>query len=97
MPSRGPANSAISKFLRTPPDSNGGEAVAAPIQPCPLCAAPMVMLTAPSGPHEGHPIWSCSSYPTCRGTIVIEPDAEQPAEVPSMVDALRRWWADRIR
>ena len=97
MPSRARANSAISKFLRIPPDSTGGEAVAATSRACPICGAPMVMLKAPSGPHAGQPVWSCSTYPTCRGTIVIEPDAEQPVEVPSMIDALRRWWAHRIR
>jgi hypothetical protein len=64
----------------------------------------MVMLVAPSGPHEGQPIWSCSTYPTCRGTIAIAPDAPRPVEhqirsvpgapAPSMIDALKRWWTD---
>ena len=107
MPSRGRADSAISKFLRNPPDSTGGETVAALSQACPLCAAPMVMLIAPGGPHAGQPIWSCSTYPACRGTIVIDLDAPESAthrprtptgaSAHSIVDVLKRWWTDRIR
>jgi hypothetical protein len=39
----------------------------------------MVMLNARSGPHAAQPIWSCSTYPKCRGTIAIA-IAEGPFE-----------------
>ena len=34
----------------------------------------MVMLTAPSGDHAGQPIWSCSTYPMCRGMVAVADD-----------------------
>ena len=40
----------------------------------------MVTLTARSGPHAGQPIWSCSTYPICRGMVAAadEPPRAEP-------------------
>ena len=38
----------------------------------------MVTLTAPSGPHAGRPIWSCSTYPMCRGMVADDPPSAEP-------------------
>ena len=46
----------------------------------------MVTLTAPSGPHAGQSIWSCSTYPACRG-MVAGTDASPSAEPQPIIDA----------
>ena len=52
----------------------------------------MVLMT-PSGPQVGQPIWSCSTYPQCRGMAADDPPrAEQPASI----DARPRWQTRRI-
>lgn len=50
----------------------------------------MVTLTAPSGPHAGRPIWSCSTYPACRGMVAV--DDVPRVEPPPFTDA----WPWRI-
>lgn len=43
-------------------------------------------LIAPSGPHAGQPIWSCSSYPRCRGMTAADDDPPR-AEASASIDA----------
>lgn len=50
----------------------------APAPACPRCGAPMITLIAPSGQHAGQPIWSCSTYPMCRGMVAAADDAPTP-------------------
>ena len=35
---------------------------------CPECGAPMRRRLARKGTNAGHPFWSCSNYPSCKGT-----------------------------
>jgi hypothetical protein len=49
----------------------------------------MVTLTAPSGPHAGQPIWSCSTYPMCRGMVAVAGDPPR-AEPQPIIDARPR-------
>jgi hypothetical protein len=55
----------------------------------------MVMLIAPTGRHAGHPIWSCSTYPMCRGVIAVVDDVPRGETQPSLVgraSRTRRTW-----
>ena len=54
----------------------------APAPACPRCGAPMITLIAPSGQHAGQPIWSCSTYPMCRGMVAAADDAPKPDPSP---------------
>lgn len=41
------------------------------------------MLIPPTGRHAGQPIWSCSTYPTCRGMIAVADDPPNVEARPS--------------
>jgi hypothetical protein len=50
----------------------------------------MVMLIAPTGRNAGHPIWSCSTYPRCRGMVAFAGDPPRRQESPPVPSVSRQ-------
>jgi very-short-patch-repair endonuclease len=44
-------------------------------QACPACGAPMIMRQASKGQNAGNTFWGCSTYPRCKKTVPILPNA----------------------
>lgn len=55
--------------LRSDPDPSVG---------CPICGAPMALVTGRKGD-----FWSCARYPACKGTRPITPAITTEGETPS--------------
>lgn len=47
---------------------------------CPLCGEPMRRRTAGKGTNAGKCFWGCSAYPTCHGTLKMNPPNETQNE-----------------
>jgi restriction system protein len=43
--------------------------------PCPACGGDMVRRTAWRGDHAGEDFWGCSTFPACRATVSMAPEA----------------------
>ena len=39
------------------------------LETCPDCGAPMRKRVARKGANAGHPFWSCTKWPACKGTM----------------------------
>jgi hypothetical protein len=56
----------------------------------------MVRLVPSGGDEAGEPIWSCATYPTCRGTLPIAEDRSSAggslAPADSRADRIRAGW-----
>lgn len=67
----------------------------------------MVRLIVSGGEHAGEPIWSCATYPKCRGTVAVDEysvgvvaeraSSATGSPAPAAFEAQERGPAERIR